>query len=492
MLTWLRKLTSLLRQNTPPEVISPSPESGDRPALRKAIAILAYNNLSYFTQVFEAILAQTVDGRSALEQYDLFVFQDGLQERHQHSRPDYDAIAALAQEKLGLANFIRRDRNLGIAMQFDAVERFLFLEREYDFAILFEHDFVIAPGYLEVLSRLAEHFRDDERVACISGHSDGFRASQEEQHRRKSDYIPMQHDWGAGVFRRAWLRREPYMARYYPLLSGTRFEERNHLLIQNWMNWMGFRTGATSQDYIKTCVDTALGQLRLSTFPNLGLYIGVDGMHWTRKIYEEAGYHKTVIFDGDYGSPAPLENDDYHRLLATQSTWFLREGERFDYAAFAQRVHGGLEFPANALTTAVTREDVIAAYKIFLNRFPESDTVIDTRVGLEPGRMVQSFLLSEEFLSRQQFWPVMVEAAKRILARIPKEEAGSARPAAVIEQTTPERDPKQRQPGIEGASPRPSKNDLGTRHQQDNRQGNLHLPAGDAACQQAAQGDGGN
>lgn len=444
MLTWLRKLTSLLRNNTPPEGISPSPESGDRPPLRKAIAILAYNNLSYFTQVFEAILAQTVDGRSASEQYDIFVFQDGLQERHHQSRPDYEAIAALAQEKLGPANFFRRDRNLGIAMQFDAVERFLFIEREYDFAILFEHDFVIAPGYLEVLSRLAEHFRDDARVACISAHSDGFRASQEEQHRRKSEYIPMQHDWGAGVFRRAWLRREPYMARYYPLLSGTRFEERNHLLIQTWMNWMGFRTGATSQDYIKTCVDTALGQLRLSTFPNLGLYIGIDGMHWTRKIYEEAGHHKTVIFDGDYGDPPPLTDDDYRRLLATQSKWFLTDGERFDYAAFAQRINGGLEFPANALTTSVTREDVIAAYKIFLNRFPESDAVIDPRIGLEPARMVQSFLLSDEFLSRQQFWPVMVEAAKRILARIPKNEPDSTRPVAVVDHPEPEGAP---QPG---------------------------------------------
>ena len=47
-----------------------------------------------------------------------------------------------------------------------------------------------------------------------------------------------------------------------------------------------------------------------------------------------------------------------------------------------------------------TREDVIAAYKIFLDRLPESEEVITPRIGLARERILSSFMTSKYFLSR--------------------------------------------------------------------------------------------
>ena len=47
-----------------------------------------------------------------------------------------------------------------------------------------------------------------------------------------------------------------------------------------------------------------------------------------------------------------------------------------------------------------TREDEIAAYKIFLDRLPESEEVITPRIGLARERILSSFMTSKYFLSR--------------------------------------------------------------------------------------------
>lgn len=397
----------------PVSVATPSP-------LRKALAILPYNNLDYFSRVFESILSQTVFGDEVRKHFEIFVFQDALQARHESTRQQYEAIGRLAVERLGQDHFFRRQNNVGIAFQFDLAERTLFEERGYDFVVLFEHDLVIAPGYLEILAKLAEKFRDDDRVAAVSSHSEGYRLSQEEQERRKQEYVVMGHDWGAGVFRRAWKKRVPIMAGYYKLLEGMPFEARNNLMIHAWMKSMGFTQGSTSQDTIKACVDSALHQVRISTLPNLGLYIGVEGMHWNEEIYASMGYDKTVLYTGAYGEPADLTQERFNLIFEQQAQAFLAAGKDFDFAAFAAKVAKGdvfLNVLANSVSANVTREDVVAAYKLFLQRMPENMDVITPRLGLPPLRLLAGFLLADEFLNRPDIQPLVVEAAKRVLKR---------------------------------------------------------------------------
>ena len=62
-----------------------------------------------------------------------------------------------------------------------------------------------------------------------------------------------------------------------------------------------------------------------------------------------------------------------------------------------------------------TREDVIAAFKIFLGRMPESEEVIATWVGVKPQAILVDFLKSPEFLNHVQKSQFILALAKKVL-----------------------------------------------------------------------------
>ncbi len=88
-------------------------------------------------------------------------------------------------------------------------------------------------------------------------------------------------------------------------------------------------------------------------------------------------------------------------------------------------------------TIKATREDVIAAYKIFLGRLPESMEVVDPRVGVSPAALLVDFLASKEFLDQAPKSQLVLAVAKKILderkqaaaAEGPSPSAGAETPA---------------------------------------------------------------
>jgi len=59
-----------------------------------------------------------------------------------------------------------------------------------------------------------------------------------------------------------------------------------------------------------------------------------------------------------------------------------------------------------------TKEDIIAAYKIFLNRHPESSFVLQNRIGKSIEENLIEFALSDEFLNRADVVEIIQKAAK--------------------------------------------------------------------------------
>lgn len=80
-------------------------------------------------------------------------------------------------------------------------------------------------------------------------------------------------------------------------------------------------------------------------------------------------------------------------------------------------------------TVKATREDVIAAYKIFLGRLPESVEVLEPRVGVVPAALLVDFLASKEFLDQAPKAQLVLAVAKKIL--------DARKQAAAAEVTTP-------------------------------------------------------
>jgi len=408
----------VVKQDAPQQ----SPTSAKSRPLKRAIAVLPYDNLDYFSQTLEGIYQQKINGEPIQLYYDVYVFQDALQARHEAgSRSAYDKIKELALNTVGSLFFHQQTENKGTAFQFDFAEKYLFLEKQYDFVIPLEHDFVMGPGYLDVLTKLADQFRDDERVATVSVHSGrAHLLSQAEQEARKHEYVLMDHDWGAGLFKRSWEKRQFILESYYQLFGGLSFEERSNLLIHEWQQFLGFKVGATSQDWAKRCAITALRQLAIAPCINLGNYIGAEGMHWNQKIYEDMGYDRSILYQGYFGSAPALTAAHYEKLLEEQCQVCLADGIQFDFEAFEKKLavpNLGFVIPKNALSATITKNDIITAYRIFLNRFPENEEMLQPWIGTPFDKIFGSFVLSEEFLNRSEFWPSLVKAAQIVIEK---------------------------------------------------------------------------
>jgi hypothetical protein len=73
------------------------------------------------------------------------------------------------------------------------------------------------------------------------------------------------------------------------------------------------------------------------------------------------------------------------------------------------------EAPTQMNSMAMSQEDIIAAYKIFLKRHPENLEVVQPRVGLSGDRILLDFLSSSEFTSRPEVVQLIFALAKKLL-----------------------------------------------------------------------------
>jgi hypothetical protein len=96
------------------------------------------------------------------------------------------------------------------------------------------------------------------------------------------------------------------------------------------------------------------------------------------------------------------------------------------------------EAPTQMNSMAMSQEDIIAAYKIFLKRHPENLEVVQPRVGLSGDRILLDFLSSGEFTSRPEVVQLIFALAKKMLEEQKAKSAtepsnvGTAEPANAV------------------------------------------------------------
>lgn len=400
---------------------------GEGPS-KRAIALITYDRKDYFEKVLQSICSQSICGASIFDQYDFYIFQDGLSDLNNPNKSEYVAIAELATKSPNVKQFFSQENNLGVARHFAYVEDYLFNCLQYDFVVFCEDDMVLGDAYMATLHAMAEKFSDDERVAMISAHSQAFKTPSAEQASRKQEYLPMGHSWGYGLYRRAWQSIKPILDIYLELLGSTPYQQRNHTIIQFWQQQCGFQVGATSQDYIKSCALIALGYLRLSSYPNYGFYIGEKGVHFNAQTYAKHRYADTIVFDQPVVEPLPIDVNSYRKLWGPMATQCLEDSESFNVEAFRALIKDGLPkpvFPVNLYTSLSTAEDVIALDKLLFNRYPQNQQKIDERIGLPMDQLFRDSIATSEFLGQHQNWSAIIMLARKIMQEYEKEQKKS-------------------------------------------------------------------
>lgn len=346
--------------------------------MKTAIAIITYVRDAYFDETLSSIFKQKIDGHSIHEYFDLYVFQDGLPDGAEEAEKEsHRKIAQICQSKEQQLTFIPQPKNLGIALHFDYVERFLFLEKGYEFAGFFEDDLVLAPGHLKAFKLLQEKFQHDPRVGMISAASANYKRPLSEQESKLHDYEQMGHNWAFGLSRDFWLRRQPLIDEYLNIVRETPYLKRSHQKVYDWLKKRGMQPRASSQDYIKQCATTAVGGVRIATCANYGFYIGRSGSHFTPELYEKLNFGDTVICDREINEAGALSDDQYREIYNQQIAAFVLDK---------------LDAPTSV-------EDVKSCYRMLLGREVENATVIEQNLKKTRRNLLTSLLLSDEFLS---------------------------------------------------------------------------------------------
>jgi hypothetical protein len=274
--------------------------------VKKALALLAYNRLEYLEPVWASIASQTIAGRPLPDTYDVFVFQDGPWTGERDTgRAGHEDVRAWLDRLPSWATVTRQAGNLGIAYHYDFIEKRLFVETDYDFVVFCEDDLVLAPGYMSVVDLMADKFHDDHRVGMVSAHPIDPTVPLELQRAHRSRWTAMGHNWGYGISRSFWKRRQPLIECYLDLIRGVPYRDRNHQLIYTWLERIGFRPLASSQDHVKTCATYALGAHQTFDLPEFrtadralrrtlhARTVRAHGIRSNRRVRRSACLHRT-------------------------------------------------------------------------------------------------------------------------------------------------------------------------------------------------------
>lgn len=263
------------------------------------IGIISFKRHKYIAQTIQSLEKQT-----HLENTDFHLFQDG-------SKNKFSGISYASEEEINasvnhfrnsrLPNKIEhiRNENYGNGIQqFEAVE---YMAANYLYFLIIEDDVILSPHYLRLIRIIIDQFMDYEDVFSISLSFKRHCPKEDiRKHLDKIGYING-HWWAECWSSKKWHKYRSYFLEYFKLIDNCDYVQRPHQEIINFFETKEYGTRATSQDAGKDYMLFKAGMRRLSSVVNRGFYIGVEGLHFRKEIYNELGFGamKPYIFNED-------------------------------------------------------------------------------------------------------------------------------------------------------------------------------------------------
>jgi hypothetical protein len=280
----------------------------------RPIAVLSFDRPHYLEQVLRSLKAQT----ATLASGEVALFQDGYRSKSGHDLTDPRLIERCLEMFCTVfpgGTIFTSAENLGVALNFERAERYVFSELGADVAYFFEDDLVLSPHYLMALQALTDLALRDSRIGYVAAYGD-HRATLEKQRETPHKLILMGHKWGFALTRRQWLAQREIMQPYLDIVRRTDYRARDHAAIQEYFGKLGYGSPGTSQDAMKDVASCILGSTKIMTFPCFGKYIGEIGLHSNKQRYDEARYGETVLYPGAIGSFEPPSDAALEKWIA--------------------------------------------------------------------------------------------------------------------------------------------------------------------------------
>ncbi len=381
------------------------PEVKEEPVrVKKALAIIVYDNHQQVTQIKNALNLQTQQGGFA---FDIGVFQDGFDESRPEGVDAYNLTAAESLKLVDQARFIRQDKYQGELAHRAVVEKFLFEELAYDVVLVLDQ-IDLPAGFFDKLSQMADQLSSHPKVA-------GFTVSANPL---QSDIVNADSTQPIAYTRHAWIKTRGMVNAFTRLFNTPMEAYQKNVLLTWWLKNLGFSLPQITRQEVLRATHAALGYAEISL------------------VSSESLVH--------------LMDSQLSQLSDVMLSHYVADMAGFDRARFESRIAiGDIHVSPDALVPIdrTTVFDLFAAYKFFLKRSPENFAVVESRVGAPIELLFKDFLLSSEFLAQEVYWATIVDAATKVI------ELNKAKQAALSRQTS--------QPTPEAASLTPEQQHLG-------------------------------
>lgn len=251
------------------------------------IAVISFNRPAYLRRVLLSVKGQN----SSFDEERIALFQDGAP-----AGPDEAANKARVAESVGIfreifpkGKIFASAGNLGIGMNIDRAERWVFEELQAEAGFFLEDDLELGSSYFEVIDSLLKLALEDERIGYVSAFGN-YRAPLNDQLKRPNALRPLHLLWGFGLTRRHWLSCRPYVLAYLSLIRDVNYRDRDHDAIRKLTTSWGVEPGDTAQDRIKSFATALVGAIKLNTEVSYAKYIGESGFNFDSSMFEKWGF----------------------------------------------------------------------------------------------------------------------------------------------------------------------------------------------------------
>jgi hypothetical protein len=285
------------------------------------IAVMSFDRPHYLEAVLKGLSVQTGCG---LPTRSISLFQDGavnpFSGQQRANDKDIDACVELFQKYVPHGTIFRSCNNLGVALNFDRAERYVFERLNAEAAIFLEDDLEISPFYICSLDHFLAFALSDERVGHVAvyGH---HRTPLGEQQKNPGGLILLEHNWAFGLTRRQWSKNRKYVDPYVDLIRDRDYRSRDTNKIYELYSSWGLGCPGDSQDVTKTLACCLTGSVKLNIRACLGKYIGKTGIHMKKEWYDRLGYGSTEVYSEPVIRFENLTASKYTEIFDVQMKW---------------------------------------------------------------------------------------------------------------------------------------------------------------------------
>jgi hypothetical protein len=325
-----------------------------------------------------------------LDESNIHLFQDGgVSPRTKLEYTSADKIAACIETfktAFPRGKVHASPENLGIALNFQRAETLAFAELKADCAYFFEDDLELGPLYLGALERIYEQVKSRTDVAYFAAYGTHMQSSNA----AAPKIVPLEHHWGFGLLRSAWLKMQPWLEPFYTIYSKSDYKWRPHVAIVEEYLKKDVAHHQTSQDVAKTLACSSLSFARINTDVSYARYIGAQGQSFDESKFKELGFDRMSVVEHLPDGALAINDATIGAIGKEQRdrhTGFRRNNLEATLTEMRKR-----HFNPEAI---VTREQVEWIWQMIMDRLPE-DAVYESNVGQRSVREFRTALLRSQ------------------------------------------------------------------------------------------------